>query len=145
MREETAVKRLWFATVLTLAVVLSMGAGDDGQAPARSQWNGFDRLDFQVDGRSCLLVLPKTPAPGKPWIWRTEFFGHEPQGDLALLSVCGAADETVPIEENTRLVEQRYRQLGGEITVIAKPNCGHHPHSLKDPAPIVEFVLKHTR
>jgi hypothetical protein len=21
---------------------------------------------------------------------------------------------------------------------------GHHPHSLKDPAPIVEFVLKHT-
>ena len=25
-------------------------------------------------------------AQGKPWIWRTEFFGHEPQADLALLA-----------------------------------------------------------
>src|SRR4051794_2273504 len=50
-----------------------------------SIWQGYERLDFQVDGRDCLLVKPKEPAPGKPWIWRTEFFGHEPQGDLALL------------------------------------------------------------
>jgi lysophospholipase L1-like esterase len=25
------------------------------------------------------LVVPKTAAQGRPWIWRTEFFGHEPQ------------------------------------------------------------------
>ena len=31
------------------------------------------------------MVKPKSPAPGKPWIWRTEFFGHEPQADIALL------------------------------------------------------------
>ena len=31
----------------------------------------------------------------------------------------------------------------GKITVIEKPGIGHHPHSLKDPAPIVDFVLKH--
>ena len=36
------------------------------------------------------------------------------------------------------------KALGGEIVVIAKPNCDHHPHSLTDPTPIVEFVLKHT-
>ena len=52
----------------------------------RSVWESFDRLDFDVDGRACLLVLPKTAAPGRPWIWRTEFFGHEPQADLALLA-----------------------------------------------------------
>ncbi len=238
-----------------------------------AEWNGFEKRDFVVDGRSCLLVLPKTVAPGKPWIWRMEFFGHEPQGDIALLgkgfhvaymnvqnmygapvaldhmdkfhahltkehglskttvlegfsrgglfafnwaarnpdkvaaiyvdapvldfkswpggkgkgkgsgsdwkrclavyglteeqalayprnpvdclspladakipilSVCGEADKVVPIDENTRLVEKRYKELGGEIVVIAKPNCDHHPHSLKDPTPIVEFVLKHT-
>ncbi len=40
------------------------------------------------------------------------------------------------------LLEKRYRALGGDITVIAKPGVGHHPHSLKDPAPIVEFVLR---
>jgi pimeloyl-ACP methyl ester carboxylesterase len=242
---------------------LPAGAGD---------WNGYEQRDSVVDGRKCLLVLPKTPAPGKPWIWRTEFFGHEPQGDIALLgkgfhvaymdlqnlygappaldamdkfhaqltlefglaqktvlegfsrgglyafnwaarnpdkvaaiyvdapvcdfkswpggkgkgkgsagdwkkllvaygfteeqalayklnpvdnlvplakakiailSVCGETDKTVPIDENTRLVESRYKELGGEIVVIAKPNCDHHPHSLKDPTPIVDFVLKH--
>ena len=50
-----------------------------------STWRGFKRLDFVVAGRPALLVVPKTPAAGKPWIWRTEFFEHEPQADLALL------------------------------------------------------------
>jgi len=31
-------------------------------------------------------LAPTLPAAGKPWIWRTEFFGHEPQADLALLA-----------------------------------------------------------
>lgn len=48
-------------------------------------WNGFERVDLKVDGRNALLVKPKSAAKGKPWIWRTEFFGHEPQADLQLL------------------------------------------------------------
>ena len=64
---------------------------------------------------------------------------------IPLLSVCGDADEVVPIEENTRLVEERYKKLGGSITVIAKPGVKHHPHSLVDPAPIVNFVLEHAK
>ncbi len=60
------------------------------------------------------------------------------------MHVCGEADDLVPIEENTRLLERRYRELGGPITVIAKPGVGHHPHSLVDPTPIVAFVLQHT-
>jgi len=52
----------------------------------RSNWNGYARLDFSVAGRSCLLVRPAKAAPGNPWIWRTEFFGVEPQVDLALLA-----------------------------------------------------------
>ena len=51
-----------------------------------SQWNGYDKFDFTVADRPALLVKPKTPAEGHPWIWRTEFFGHEPQGDIALLA-----------------------------------------------------------
>jgi len=51
-----------------------------------STWEGYERVDFVVDGRDCLLVAPTFPAAGKPWIWRTEFFGHEPQADLALLA-----------------------------------------------------------
>ena len=31
-------------------------------------------------------LMPAKPAPGKPWIWRTEWFGHFPQADLALVA-----------------------------------------------------------
>ncbi len=55
------------------------------------------------------------------------------------------ADEVVPIDENTRILGERYRRLGGPITLIVKPGAGHHPHSLRDPTPIVGFILKHTR
>lgn len=238
--------------------------------PRTSQWNGFEKLDFQVAGRAAFLVRPKQVAPGSPWIWRTEFFGHEAQADLALLAkgyhavyidvqnlygapvalqamdefhahltarfglsercvlfgfsrgglfafnwaarnpqktaglyvdapvcdckswpggkgsgpgsaadwerclkaygfteeqamkyelnpvdnlaplakakipilaVIGDADEVVPVAENIDLVEKRYVALGGAIQVIRKPGGKHHPHSLKDPQPIVDFVL----
>ena len=61
---------------------------------------------------------------------------------VPILCVCGGADEVVPLEENTRIVEQRYRELCGPIEVIVKPGVGHHPHSLEDPTPIVEFLLR---
>ncbi len=239
-----------------------------------SDWSGYRRLDFTVDGRAALLVLPKLAAKGKPWIWRTEFFGHEPQGDIALLeeglhvayidmqdmygapvamkhmdamydfltsafglsnktvlegfsrgglfafnwaalhpercaglyvdnpvcdfkswpaakgssqggspgdwqkllkaygmteeqalaydknpidnlaplakvpvpilAVIGMADTGVPPKENIDLVEERYTKLGGKIEIIRKAGSGHHPHSLKDPTPIVEFVVRVT-
>jgi pimeloyl-ACP methyl ester carboxylesterase len=234
-----------------------------------SVWNGFDRVDFTVFGRSAIIVVPREPAPGRPWIWRTEFFDHEPQVDLALLSrgwivayidvknmygspkamaifaqfyayvvsnhglskrvvlegfsrgglyainfainhptrvaalyldapvldirswpgknrqskewaqcleayglsdasvasirgpldrltllaksgvpilsVCGDADQTVPLAENTAILEKRYRELGGPIEVILKPGADHHPHSLKDPTRIVDFLIKNAK
>jgi len=262
---------------LTLAVLFAALAAPGALAAPKgiktSKWKGYERHDFNVAGRGALLVLPKDPAPGKPWIWRTEFFGVAAQADVALLDkgfhvayvsmgglfgapvaldimdeyyvyvvkhyglspktvlegfsrgglyafnwaarrpglvaciyadapVCdfkswpgGAGrsryshrewmnvlkaygmsnkearaykfnpvdnlqpladadipilcvigdrhDWIVPIEENALLVEKRYKKLGGEIKVIRKPKCGHRPHSLKDPKPIVDFVVKH--
>ena len=236
-----------------------------------SEWQGFPSLRFKVEGRNAILVLPKTPAKNRPWIWRQEFFGHEPQADLALLkegfhvayvdvqnmygapaamnimdrfyetlvqdyrlspktvlegfsrgglfsfnwaalhpgrvaaiyadapvcdmaswpggqgksegspedwsrlldvygiteqealsgklspvnrlaplakaripvlAVVGDADGVVPLEENMAVVERKYRAMGGSIQVIHKPGAAHHPHSLPDPAPIVDFILK---
>jgi lysophospholipase L1-like esterase/pimeloyl-ACP methyl ester carboxylesterase len=238
----------------------------------RSEWQGHERLDFECGGRLAFVVLPKTPAAGHPWIWRTEFFGVEPQTELALLergwaaayidvrnlygapvaldamdrfyaeatkrfgfaakvvlagfsrgglfafnwaarhpdrvaaiyadapvldfkswpggkgkgpgspadwqrclqayglteaealaypmnpidnlkplaaaripilSVCGDADHTVPFEENTKLAQVRYEALGGRMDVIVKPGGDHHPHSLQNPQPIVDFILGH--
>ena len=63
---------------------------------------------------------------------------------IPLLHVCGGADKVVPVAENTAVLEKRYKALGGSIKVILKKGVGHHPHSLKDPEPIVSFVLKHS-
>jgi pimeloyl-ACP methyl ester carboxylesterase len=260
-----------FFLLLLVLGLLSAGFGADAPTSNAkvSRWNGFDRVDFTVFGRSAIIVVPHEPAPGRPWIWRTEFFDHEPQVDLALLargwivayidaknmygspkamsifgqfyahvvanyglanrvvlegfsrgglyainfavnhptrvaalyldapvldirswpgknreskewaqcleayglseesvarlrgplerlnliaksgvpiiSVCGDADKIVPVAENTAILEKRYRELGGTIEVILKPGVEHQPHSLKDPAPIVDFLIKHAK
>ncbi|OGV68769.1 MAG: hypothetical protein A3K19_24175 [Lentisphaerae bacterium RIFOXYB12_FULL_65_16] len=51
----------------------------------KTTWNSFCRQDFVVDGRATILVSPRAAAPGKPWVWRTEYFGAFPQADLAML------------------------------------------------------------
>lgn len=254
-----------FACALCFCVLSSSCLGET--------WQGWEKINLKVEGRDAFLIAPKQAATGYPWIWRTEFFGHEPQADIALLDkgfhvayvdmqnlygspqamlvmdamyttvtseyklngkvvlegfsrgglytlnwaarnpgkvaciyndapvcdfkswpggkgrskgsitdwerckqvyglneaqalsyalnpvdnlaplalakipllhVCGAADDVVPIEENSLLVKQRYSELGGEMTLISKPHCNHHPHSLRDPTRIVNFILSHT-
>jgi hypothetical protein len=254
---------------MTLCVFILAGAEVIG-----AEWNGYEQVNFNVGGRGALLVIPKTPAEGKPWIWRTEFFGVEAMADVALLEkgvhvgyvgvgglfgapvaldamdkfydhvcehydlnaktvlegfsrgglyafnwaarhpgrvaaiyadapvcdfkswpggggrsryshrewmnvlkayemsneearayklnpidnlkpladakipiLCVIGDRhdwIVPIEENALIVEKRYKEMGGDITVIKKPGAGHRPHSLADPTRIVDFVLKHS-
>ena len=63
---------------------------------------------------------------------------------IPILHVIGGADEVVPVAENSDLLEARYKALGGVIEVIRKPGGLHHPHSLDDPRPIIEFIVKHS-
>jgi lysophospholipase L1-like esterase/pimeloyl-ACP methyl ester carboxylesterase len=237
----------------------------------RDLWHGFDAFHFEVDGKPVTVVTPKEAAPGRPWVWHGEFFGHKPDPDIALLEkgfhivymkindmlggpeavrhwnalykslttsfgfnrkaalvglsrgglycynwaeanpdkvaciygdapVCdfkswpggkgkgkgdkhnwelvlklwnfkaedealaakvnpvdnlaplakakvpllhvyGDADDVVPPDENTLLLAERYRKLGGSIQLIAKAGVGHHPHGLADSTPIVQFIL----
>jgi hypothetical protein len=37
-------------------------------------------------------------------------------------------------------MESMYQQLGGRISVMIKEGRGHHPHSLRDPKPIADFI-----
>ncbi len=64
------------------------------------------------------------------------------KGRYPMLHVVGDADDVVPVAENTALFEQKVKALGGDITVIHKPDVKHHPHSLANPKPIVDFILK---
>ncbi len=265
------------AACLSIAACLWTPARLSFAETRKSVWNEMVREDFEVNDRKCILIVPEKSAEGKPWIWRTEFFGHEPQADIALaklgwhvayidvqnmygapkaldlmdgfydyltqqrglnkktvlegfsrgglfslnwaarhpdrvasiyndapvcdfkswpggkligkgvgpgskadwqrcleayglmesqaleyplnpvdnlkplatakiplLHVCGLADEVVPYEENTQLLAKRYRELGGTIEVIEKAGVKHHPHSLPDPKPIVDFIIKYS-
>ncbi len=64
---------------------------------------------------------------------------------IPIIQVVGQDDTTVPVQENTDLVEKRYKELGGTIEVIRKPGADHHPHSLPNPEPIVDFILNHAK
>ncbi len=63
---------------------------------------------------------------------------------IPIVHVIGDNDESVPPEANSAIVEKRYKELGGTITVFHKPGCGHHPHGLEDPAPLVELIKTYT-
>ena len=66
------------------------------------------------------------------------------KGKYPMMHVCGEADQVVPIDENTRLFEKEIEKEGGNIQVIYKEGVDHHPHSLKNPTPIVKFILRST-
>ena len=78
-----------FSAALLVTTLLSLNVLADDPKPfpgQKSDYRGFERYDFVVDGQKCLVVLPKTPAEGRPWIWRAEFFDHRPEIDLALVN-----------------------------------------------------------
>lgn len=58
---------------------------------------------------------------------------------IPLLLVYGDADTVVPGKENSDIVFDRYKALGGPVERIVKPGQDHHPHGLKDVTPVVAF------
>ena len=62
---------------------------------------------------------------------------------IPVIMVAGDSDETVPYHENGVLLVREYRARGLEIEEYIKPGCGHHPHGLEDPSPIINFMLRH--
>ena len=232
-----------------------------------SSFYGYEAAEFSVNGHACKVVKPKGVADNRPWVWRTRFWGHEPQLDIALLErgyhiaycdvaelmgnatavslwntfhallyraglnrkallegmsrggvyalnwaaenpdkvagvyldnplldmrayigpgkllsdeirkayqlttddavrqftgspmdkieaivgghyplliLCADQDEVVDPATQTLAFEQRVKAAGGDITVRMKRGFNHHPHSLPNPAPLVEFMQKAT-
>lgn len=46
----------------------------------------------------------------------------------------------MPHAENSELVYDRYKALGGSVECIVKPGQDHHTHGLKDVTPVVAFL-----
>jgi pimeloyl-ACP methyl ester carboxylesterase len=60
---------------------------------------------------------------------------------VPILHDCGSLDPW--LKTQTRVVEKRYRELGGKITVLVTEGEGHFPLSRKDPKPVMDFILSH--
>lgn len=264
-------KRLYEAVIQKELETMDVLKSQKIKALGAENFYGYDLVNFELNTVACKLVRPKKITPGKPWVLRARFWGHEPQTDIALLErgfhiaycdvadlfggpeavrrwdgfyklmtagglskkvvlegmsrgglivynwaernpekvvavyadapvldgkswpgglgngkgskaewekfkkayglktekdvadfkgnpihkinsiakggypmlhVCGAADEVVPIMENTKPFEEGIRAQGGSIEVIYKEGVGHHPHSLENPTPIVDFILR---
>ena len=61
---------------------------------------------------------------------------------LPVMLVAGDSDTVVPFHENGAALEAMYREADGDITVILKPGCGHHPHGLTDLTPLIDFTYR---
>ncbi len=101
---------------------------------SRNDW-GIFKKDYGFTGDSEALAFKGNPIDKVKEI----VAGHYP-----MLHVVGDADTLVPVAENTAPFAEKIKTLGGNIQVIHKPGAYHHPHSLADPAPIVNFILRVT-
>ncbi len=52
----------------------------------KSIWKGFEKYEFDFDGRKAHFVLPEKALNGKPWVWRARFPGWHTEMDSILLS-----------------------------------------------------------
>lgn len=62
---------------------------------------------------------------------------------IPIIGVCGDSDQVVPYKDNIDVVRSRYLALGAPFEMIIKPGCDHHPHSLENPEPVVDFILRY--
>ena len=68
--------------------------------------------------------------------------GEFSENGIPVLLIAGDKDLSVPFEENGKILLDYYKSEGKDITFILKKGAGHHPHSLEDVSPIVEFMEK---
>jgi hypothetical protein len=98
--------------------------------------NEYDWTTANPDKVSCIYA--DNPAI------RPEAFmklGELAKNDVALLNICGSLDFL--LQRHTLPIEDRYQQLGGRITVMIKDGQAHHPHSLRNPRLIADWIVEH--
>ncbi len=51
----------------------------------KSEWNGFERIDFTFKGRETLVVFPKDDVKTDKWMLKTEYFDAFPAFEIQML------------------------------------------------------------
>jgi pimeloyl-ACP methyl ester carboxylesterase len=63
------------------------------------------------------------------------------KASVPILHVCGRLDPL--LKDQTRVVEKRFQELGGNMTVIVKEGAGHFLPATMDQGPIVDFIVRY--
>jgi len=66
------------------------------------------------------------------------------KANIPIFLVLGQKDNVVPLKENAYILTDRYKKLGGAITIWEKPTGGHHPHGLHPVFPLLRHLLHAT-
>jgi hypothetical protein len=64
---------------------------------------------------------------------------------VPIVYLAGEKDDVVPYVENGARMKEQYEKLGGTFQLIMREGEGHHPHGLKDPAPVVDFIQRYAQ
>ncbi len=64
--------------------------------------------------------------------------GDLARADVPVLQICGSIDPL--LGKYASATEAIYHQFGGRISMMVKDGYAHHPHSLRDPKPIADFI-----
>jgi sialidase-1 len=78
---KNVMRKLW-SSLFVFVVVTAFGADFVGTTV---QWKGFEKVTFEVEGRTCWVVAPERAMAGKPWVWRARFPTYHTEVDELLL------------------------------------------------------------
>lgn len=84
----------------------------------------------------CLTKETLKRFKGSPIFNLAEFFSHK----IPLLLIAGGKDEVVSFDDNSAKLIDFALTSGENFKYLIKPDCGHHPHSLDDVTPILDFI-----
>ena len=110
--------------------ILSLAGLGERADPSERVWEELVEA-YGFTDRSSVVNFRRSPI---------DFMDILIQHDIPIIMLYGDADTIVLYRENGKVLEDYYRDHGGRMKIICKPGCEHHPHSLEDPTPIVEFI-----
>ncbi|MEC5125178.1 prolyl oligopeptidase family serine peptidase [Verrucomicrobiales bacterium BCK34] len=90
----------------------------------------------------CMKAWGLTEETADSWVGPLTQLEKLAKANVPILLIAGGGDDVVPFSENGGVLVERFRALGGDLTLTVKAGCGHHPHSLHDPAPAIAWVKR---
>jgi lysophospholipase L1-like esterase len=118
--------------------------GDNAVCNTRS-WPGGEnanRSDADWDRLLALYNLSSESASQLPQPFHSEVLRPIAEQQVPVALVLGLADTVVPPTENSLLLADQYRRLGGPTKIWRKPGAGHHPHGLHPPDALRRYLLR---